>query len=143
MIITCPIIIVFSNPIILKAKSFLPKVFGQCTYMIDLVVSFNGISIFAAMEEKEKHPHDNRALPLTHRRSLFGNYRGRGIYLVTVCTEDRQPLLGTLRGQTPEEAFVEPTPLGEKVLRCWDNIPAIQKQLAEKKSKRTGKEYHR
>lgn len=111
--------------------------------MIDFVVSFSGISIFAAMEEKEKHPHDNRALPLTHRRSLFGNYHGRGIYLVTVCTEDRQPLLGTLRGQTPEEAFVEPTPLGEEVLRCWDNIPAIQKQLAEKKSKRTGKECHR
>ena len=95
------------------------------------------------MEEKEKHPHDNRALPLTHRRSLFGNYHGRGIYLVTVCTEGRQPLLGTLRGQTPEEAFVEPTPLGEEVLRCWDNIPIIQKQLAEKKSKRTGEACHR
>jgi hypothetical protein len=95
------------------------------------------------MEEEEKHPHDNRALPLTHRRSLFGNYHGRGIYLITVCTENRQPLLGTLCGQTPEEAFVEPTPLGEEVLRCWDNIPAIQRQLAEKKSKRTGKECHR
>ena len=95
------------------------------------------------MEEKEKHPHDNRALSLTHRRSLFGNYHGRGIYLITVCTEDRQPLLGTLRGQTPEEAFVEPTPLGEEVLRCWDYIPTIQKQLAEKKSKRTGKACHR
>lgn len=104
---------------------------------------FSGISIFAAMEEKEKHPHDNRALSLTHRRSLFGNYHGRGIYLITVCTEDRQPLLGTLRGQTPEEAFVEPTPLGEEVLRCWDYIPTIQKQLAEKKSKRTGKACHR
>ena len=104
---------------------------------------FGGISIFAAMEEKEKHPHDNRALSLTHRRSLFGNYHGRGIYLITVCTEDRQPLLGMLRGQTPEEAFVEPTLLGEEVLRCWDNIPTIQKQLAEKKSKKTGKVCHR
>ena len=111
--------------------------------MIDLVVVFSGISIFAAMEEKEKHPHDNRALPLTHRRSLFGNYHGRGIYLITVCTENRQPLLGMLRGQTSEKAFIEPTPLGKEVLRCWDNIPFIQRQLAEKKSKRTGKECHR
>lgn len=104
---------------------------------------FSGFSIFAAMEEKENHPHDNRTLPLTHRRSIFGNYHGRGIYLITVCTENRQPLLGTLRGQTPEEAYVEPTPLGEEVLHCWDNIPAIQRQLAEKKSKKTGKECHR
>lgn len=95
------------------------------------------------MEEKGKHPHDNRELPLTHRRSLFGNYHGRGIYLITVCTENRQPLLGTLRGQTPEEAFVEPTLLGKEVLSCWDNIPAIQRQLAEKKSKKTGRECHR
>ena len=111
--------------------------------MVDLAVNSRGISIFAAMEEKEKHPHDNRELPLTHRRSLFGNYHGRGIYLITVCTEDRQPLLGMLRGQTPEEAFVEPTPLGEEVLHCWDNIPTVQRQFAENKSKRTGKECHR
>lgn len=111
--------------------------------MVDLAVNSRGISIFAAMEEKEKHPHDNRELPLTHRRSLFGNYHGRGIYLITVCTENRQPLLGMLSGQTPDKAFIEPTPLGEVVLRCWDNIPYIQKHLAEKKSKRTGKECHR
>lgn len=91
------------------------------------------------MEEKEKHPHDNRALPLTHRRSLFGKYHGRGIYLITVCTENREPLLGVLQGETPEEAFVEPTPLGKEVLRCWDAIPEIQKRFAAAKSERTGK----
>ena len=95
------------------------------------------------MEEKEKHPHDNRALPLTHRRSLFGKYHGRGIYLITVCTENREPLLGKLRGETPEEAFVEPTALGEEVLWCWDAIPSIQKRLAAAKSKKTGKECSR
>lgn len=92
------------------------------------------------MEEKEKHPHDNRALPLTHRRSLFGKYHERGIYLITVCTENREPLLGKLKGETPKEAYVEPTALGQEVLRCWDAIPSIQKRLAEAKSKKTGKE---
>ena len=92
------------------------------------------------MEEQEKHPHDNRVLPLTHRRSLFGKYHGRGIYLITVCTENRQPLLGKLRGETLKEAYVEPTELGMEVLRCWDAIPSMQKRLAAAKSKKTGKE---
>ena len=48
--------------------------------------------------------------------------------------------MGTLRGQTLEEAYVEPTTLGEEVLRCWDAIPSIQKRLAAAKSRRTGKE---
>lgn len=95
------------------------------------------------MKEKDKYPHDNRALPLTHRRSLFGKYHGRGIYLITVCTENREPLLGKLRGETPEEAYVEPTTLGEEVLRCWDAIPSIQKRLAAAKSKKTGTECSR
>ena len=88
------------------------------------------------MEEKEKHPRDNRALPLTHRRSLFGQYHGRGIYLITVCTENREPLLGTLCGETPGEAYVEPSALGEEVLRCWDAIPSIQKRFAAAKTKK-------
>ena len=78
-------------------------------------------------------PRDSRDVPQMHKRSLHHDYHGRGIYLITLCTEGRQPLLGKLTGSSLEEAVIEPTALGREVLRCWDQIPAIQRQLAEKK----------
>ena len=85
------------------------------------------------MEEKEKHPHDNRALPLTHRRSLFGKYHERGIYLITVCTENREPLLGKLKGETPKEALIREIreelgteiTVGEKIMTVEYDYPAF------------------
>ncbi|MCR5181338.1 MAG: hypothetical protein K6C30_09040 [Bacteroidaceae bacterium] len=73
-----------------------------------------------------------------HQRSLTHDYHGRGIYLITLCTEGRHPLLGRLTGSSPTEAAIEPSPLGREVLRCWEQIPAIQRQLAEKKAAMTG-----
>ena len=59
------------------------------------------------------HARDNRALPIGHRRSHFINYKGRGIYLVTLCTENRRPLLGDLCGDSPDSAYIRPTALGK------------------------------
>ena len=81
---------------------------------------------------------DSRDVSQMHKRSQYHDYYGRGIYLVTLCTEGRQPLLGTLTGNGPGEAAIEPTALGREVLRCWQQIPAIQRQIAEKKAARTG-----
>ena len=36
------------------------------------------------------------------------------------------------------DATVEPTVLGDEVLRCWQQIPVLQRQLAEKKAAKTG-----
>lgn len=83
-------------------------------------------------------PRDNRDVPQMHQRSHYHDYHGRGIYLITLCTEGRQPLLGRLAGSGPGEAAIEPTALGREVLRCWKQIPAIQRQIAEKKAARTG-----
>lgn len=83
-------------------------------------------------------PRDSRDVPQMHKRSQHHDYHGRGIYLVTLCTEGRQPLLGRLTGNGPDEATIEPTALGREVLRCWQQIPAIQRQIAEKKAARTG-----
>ena len=83
-------------------------------------------------------PKDRRPLPQQHKRSHRNNYHGRGIYMLTLCTEGRQPLLGSLIGESPETASVVPTPLGKAVLKCWDNIPTLQKIFAQKKSERTG-----
>ena len=74
----------------------------------------------------------------THRRSMYHDYKGRGIYLVTFNTENRQPLLGCLCGDCAENAYIQPTTLGQEVLRCWQAIPSIQRHLASKKSQQSG-----
>ena len=82
---------------------------------------------------------DSREVSSMHKRSLHHDYHGRGIYLITLCTEGRQPLLGRLTGGSLSEAAIEPTALGCVVLRCWEQIPVLQRQLAEKKSMKVGK----
>lgn len=81
---------------------------------------------------------DLRDIPQMHQRSIHHDYHGRGIYLVTLCTEGRRPLLGKLVGGSLEEAAVEPSALGNEVLRCWNQIPDIQRHLAEQKAAKTG-----
>ena len=86
---------------------------------------------------------DNRQIPLTHHRCLGRNYSARGIYLITLCTEHRRPLLGELCGDTAAQAHIRPTELGRAVLRCWYDIPAFHKERAVQKSLRTGRECRR
>ena len=84
------------------------------------------------------HPRDTRPVPQMHQRSIHHDYHGRGIYLITLCTEGRRPLLGKLVGSNLAEAAIEPTPLGREVLECWKQIPALQRLLAERESPQTG-----
>jgi REP element-mobilizing transposase RayT len=72
------------------------------------------------------------------QRSIHHDYHGRGIYLITLCTEGRKPLLGTLVGSSLDEAAIAPTALGHEVLRCWEQIPEVQRQLAAEKAAKTG-----
>ena len=86
---------------------------------------------------------DNRQIPITHHRCPGRNYSARGIYLITLCTEHRRPLLGELCGDTAAQAHIRPTELGRAVLRCWYDIPAFHKERAAQKSLRIGRECHR
>ena len=86
---------------------------------------------------------DNRQIPITHHRCPGRNYSARGIYLVTLCTEHRRPLLGELCGDTAAQAHIRPTELGRAVLRCWYDIPAFHKERAAQKSLRIGRECRR
>lgn len=86
---------------------------------------------------------DNRQIPFTHHRCPGRNYSARGIYLVTLCTEHRRPLLGELCGDTAAQAHICPTNLGRAVLRCWYDIPAFHKERAAQKSLRIGRECRR
>lgn len=60
------------------------------------------------------------------RRMQDHDYRSRCIYMLTLTTEDRLPLLGTLccESGSPDTARIEPSALGQEVQKCWLQIPA-------------------
>ena len=49
------------------------------------------------------------------------DYRGKGIYMITLCTEQRKAVLGTLRDsdERHELPWVEPSELGRNVILAW------------------------
>lgn len=69
--------------------------------------------------DKNKVKHEAKHSML--RRMIGHDYQGRCIYMITLTTEGRKPILGTLRWTKghPEDAFVERTQLGEEVAKCW------------------------
>ena len=63
------------------------------------------------------------------RRCDEHDYTQRGIYMITIATEGRLPLFGTLKGDPmatsgDNRPHVVLSPLGEKVKACWLDIPA-------------------
>ena len=86
---------------------------------------------------------DSRQIPMSHRRYPGNNYSARGIYLITLCTEHRRPILGKLCGENAAQAYIHPSKLGMAVLRCWYDIPAFHKERAAQKSLRIGRECRR
>ena len=75
-----------------------------------------------------KHkPYAGAAKPSMMRRRIGHDYASRCVYLVTMTTEGRRPLLGTLVGRADAPAgsadapHVVLTPLGERVRQAWMN----------------------
>lgn len=58
------------------------------------------------------------------RRMTDHDYQSRCIYMITIATEGRKNILGTLQYPAGklEEAIIIPTPLGKEVQRCWIDI---------------------
>lgn len=68
------------------------------------------------------------------RRSEEKDYLDRGIYLITIATEGRLPLLGTLAGNAdvkdgPDKPHVILSPLGERVKAEWFGITRYYPQI--------------
>ena len=78
------------------------------------------------IEEKKLFAGEKK--PSMKRRSNINNYYGRHIYMLTLVVEGRRPLLGTLEGEE-EKAWVQPTPLGKEVVRCWEAIPKFHPEV--------------
>lgn len=62
------------------------------------------------------------------RRCDEHDYTQRGIYMITIATECRLPLLGTLKGNPmvtngDDQPHVDLSLLGERVRACWQDIP--------------------
>lgn len=83
-------------------------------------------------ERKKRHIEWSKKLekkPSMKRRCDEHDYTQRGIYMITIATEGRLPLFGTLKGDPmatsgDNRPHVVLSPLGEKVKACWLDIHA-------------------
>lgn len=73
--------------------------------------------------------------PSMKRRMLANDYTARNIYLITLATEGRQPLLGTLEGKAEAAAgssdapWVRLSPLGQRVAQEVEHIGRYYPQV--------------
>ncbi len=63
--------------------------------------------------------------PMRHHRETHWDYKGRGIYHVTLVVEKHYPLFGQLVGDSSEDAYVELNSFGKKVLERLQDTPRI------------------
>ena len=74
-------------------------------------------------------------IPSMHRRMVGHDYQERRMYMITMVTEERRPLLGTVVGKsdalpgTPDEPRTVPTELGSRVAQCWREIAVRYPQI--------------
>ena len=54
------------------------------------------------------------------------DYSQNGIYFVTICTQNRQPILSHIVG---DDAHIVPTPYGDVVEKYIRNVPEIEKYV--------------
>lgn len=67
-----------------------------------------------------------------HHRENLWDYKGRAIYHITLATEERQPIFGTLSGNSVEEAFIVYSRLGEFVDKTFRGLPTFYAQKGVK-----------
>lgn len=69
------------------------------------------------------------------RRCDEHDYTRRGIYMITMATEGRLPLFGTLKGDPlvtngNDKPQIVLSPLGEQVKACWFDIPSYYPEVS-------------
>ena len=79
---------------------------------------------------------ENKPRATSYKRRMNGwDYTQPRIYMLTLATEGRQPLFGTLTGDrtlpaaAPEGPHLQPTELGAAVLQEIDGIPRFYPQI--------------
>ena len=84
---------------------------------------------------KQQEAFAGEKIPSMSRRMVGHDYQQRQIYMITMVTEGRRPLLGKVVGKsdgikgTPEEPRVELTELGKQVEQNWHEIAIRYPQI--------------
>lgn len=75
------------------------------------------------LEWIKRHPEMTLKHDMLQRKASH-DYRGKGIYMITLCTHERKAVLGTLHGsdEQHEQPWVEPSELGRNVILAWRDI---------------------
>jgi len=74
-------------------------------------------------------------IPSMHRRMVGHDYQEKQMYMITMVTEGRRPLLGQVVGKSvalpgsPDEPRTVPTELGRSVEQCWREIALRYPQI--------------
>lgn len=79
--------------------------------------------------ENTKPAYYNETKHSMHRRCDGWDYKGRGIYMLTLAVEGRMPLLGKLMGKEAEAAYIEMSDLGKVIAQEVENIPSHYPQI--------------
>lgn len=61
-----------------------------------------------------------------HHRERLWNYKGCAIYHITLNTEQRFPIFGTIAGETEDTAYISLSTFGKAVAEMFRGIPAHQ-----------------
>lgn len=59
----------------------------------------------------------------SHHRENNWDYKGRAIYLITLCIDQRRPLLGTISGDSEQTVCFVPSALGLYVAQTFKHLP--------------------
>ena len=62
-----------------------------------------------------------------HHRENIWDYKGRAIYHITLATEGRAPIFGSLTGESEEDAYIAYTSLGEYADATFRGLPDYYK----------------
>lgn len=102
------------------------------------VVQATGLFLSKSLMSNDRHDRDKRRRQWWQqhhdsyqinrsmkRRNAWHDYHSRCIYMITMAVEGRKPVLGELCSPDDNHStpWVHPSLLGEKVLRCWNEIP--------------------
>lgn len=83
---------------------------------ISYFCKYNPSKLMKKEDTKPKHRWgDFETKHSMQRRSPWHDYNKIGTYMLTLTVADRQPLLGTLVGTSPDDAHIELSPLGEAI----------------------------
>ena len=65
------------------------------------------------------------------RRHDHHDYQSPCIYMITLVVKGRRPLLGTVCGpdDSHPQPWLNPSPLGDRISRCWREIPQFYPQV--------------